>query len=157
MADNGFYDVWLALLEQPSHARFRRLLLDRAGVTLDAELARCLVNVDLRGPIGVLELAQRLEQNHPKASRSLDRLERLGLVTRATAPRDRRIKTAAATPKGHRLVEAIHLGRRRLLDEVFADWSEHDRAELARLARRFTDDVSRLVDAQLPNTGDDGA
>jgi hypothetical protein len=38
------------------------LILDRAGVTLDVELCRYLVYLDMRGPTGVLELVRRLEQ-----------------------------------------------------------------------------------------------
>ncbi|MFD1544905.1 MarR family winged helix-turn-helix transcriptional regulator [Nonomuraea guangzhouensis] len=145
-----YYEVWLEILGRTSRPRFVELLLDRAGVTLDADLCRYLVHIDLRGPIGVLELAELAEHNHPKSSRSLARLEQLGLITRASAPHDRRIKTASITAEGHRIVEAINQGRRRILQEVFADWSEHDQTELARLTRRFSDAMATLVDAQDP-------
>ena len=68
-------------------------------------------------------------------------------MTRAAAPHDRRIKTASVTAEGHRAVEAINQGRRRLLDEVFGDWNVRDRVELARLTRRFNDDMFALVEA----------
>jgi DNA-binding MarR family transcriptional regulator len=147
MADDDYYDVWLEMLGRTSRPRFISLILDRAGVTLSIDLCRYLVHVDLRGPIGVLELAELVEQNHPKVSRSLARLEELGLVRRAAAPHDRRIKTASVTAEGHRTVEAINQGRRRLLDEVFDGWSERDRVELARLTRRFSDGMFALVEA----------
>jgi DNA-binding MarR family transcriptional regulator len=150
MANEDYYDVWLEMLGRTSRPRFRALLLDRAGVTLDPDLAQCLVAVDLRGPIGVLELADLLDQNHPKASRSLARLEDLGLVRREAAAHDRRIKTASATPDGHRLVGAINAGRRRLLEEAMAGWSERDRAALARLTRRLSDSMFALMDAHEP-------
>jgi DNA-binding MarR family transcriptional regulator len=146
-ADDDYYDVWLGMLERTSRPRFRALILDRAGVTLGPDLAQYLVTIDLRGPIGVLELAELMEQNHPKASRTLARLEQLGLIRRAEADHDRRIKTASATPEGHRMVEAINQGRRRILDEAFSDWSERDRAALARLTRRFADSIVTLIDA----------
>lgn len=76
------------------------------------------------------------------------RLEQRGLIRRAEAPHDRRIKTATVTPEGHRVVEAINQGRRRVLDEVFAGWSARDRTELARLTRRFADGMFALVDAR---------
>jgi DNA-binding MarR family transcriptional regulator len=94
----------------------------------------------------VLELADLLGQNHPKASRSLARLEQLGLVQRGAADRDRRIKTAALTPEGDRVVQAINQGRRRLLEEAFAGWSEHDQAEFARLTRRLSDAMFALIE-----------
>jgi hypothetical protein len=58
----------LGMLERTSRPRFRALILDRAGVTLDPDLAAYLVHIDLRGPIGVLELAELTEQNHPKSA-----------------------------------------------------------------------------------------
>ncbi len=149
-AGGDYYDVWLAILERTSRPRFRALILDRAGITLDPDLAGLLVHIDLRGPIGVLELAELLEQNHPKVSRSLARLERAGLVSHGEAASDRRVKTAEVTPQGHRLVEAINQGRRRILAEVFAGWSEHDQAELARLTLRFADGILALVDSLPP-------
>jgi DNA-binding MarR family transcriptional regulator len=147
MSGDDYYEVWLEILGRTSRPRFRALILSRAGVTLDPDLAQYLVTVDIRGPIGVLELAELLDQNHPKTSRSLARLEQAGLVHRAAASHDRRIKTASVTPEGHRVVEAINQGRRRLLDEAFAGWSERDQAELARLKRRFADRIFALVEA----------
>jgi hypothetical protein len=48
------------------------------------------------------------------------------------------------------VVQAINAGRRRILDEASAGWSEHDRAELARLTRRFADDIFALVESLDP-------
>jgi len=150
-AGDDYYDVWIGLLGRTSRPRFRELLLDRAGVSLDPDLAQYLVLIDLHGPIGVLDLAELVEQNHPKASRSLARLEQLGLVRRGEAARDRRVKTAAVTTAGHDVVTAINQGRRRLLEEAFAGWSEPDRVALARLTQRFNDSVFALIDAMDPS------
>jgi len=160
MATEDYYDVWLDMVGRSSRPRFRELLLSRAGVEIDPGLAQYLVTIGMRGPIGVLELAGILDENHPKASRSLTRLEQLGLVSRAEADRDRRIKTAALTPAGRRVVEQINSGRRRVLDEALADWSEADRAALTRLTRRFSDAMFALVEAMEPTrraTGQSGA
>lgn len=148
MADDDYYDVWLGMLGRVSRPSFVALILDRAGVTLGADLCRYLVHIDLRGPVGVLELAELVERNHPKVSRSLARLEELGMVERGTAVHDRRIKTASVTAEGHRVVEAINVGRRRVLDEAFAGWSDRDRTELARLTGRFADAMFGLIDAK---------
>jgi DNA-binding MarR family transcriptional regulator len=146
MADD-YYDAWLDMLGRIARPRFLALILDRAGVTLEADLLQYLVHLDLRGPTGVLELAGLAGQNHPKVSRSLARLEELGLVTRAAASHDRRVKTAAPTAAGRRTVEAFNEGRRKLLADAFAGWSDHDRAELARLTRRLTDAMATLIEA----------
>jgi DNA-binding MarR family transcriptional regulator len=78
-------------------------------------------------------------------------------VRRAAAAHDRRIKTASVTAEGHQVVEAINNGRRRLLEEAFAGWSEHDRVTLARLTCRFSGDVFALVEAHdaPPRTAED--
>jgi DNA-binding MarR family transcriptional regulator len=149
-ASEDYYDVWLDIVGRTSRPRFRALLLSQAGVTLDLDLVQYLVNIDLRGPIGVLGLAELVEQNHPKVSRTLARLEQLGLVRREDAGHDRRIKTALVTPEGHRVVEAINQGRRRILDQAFAGWSDSDRATLARLTRRFSDRIFALTQALGP-------
>lgn len=146
MATDDYYDVWLEMLGRTPRPRFLEFLLDRAGVTIGVELAQYLVTIGVRGPIGVLELADSLDANHPKASRSLARLEQLGLVERADSAADRRVKTASLTPAGHEVVAAINRGRRRILDEAFAGWSERDRTELARLTRRFNDSIATMID-----------
>src|SRR3954468_23993527 len=80
-----YYDVWLDMLGRGSTPLDpalalgvgglppgpAALVLDRAGVTLDLDLFQYVVHLDLRGPIGVLELAELVDQNHPKVSRSL--------------------------------------------------------------------------------------
>jgi DNA-binding MarR family transcriptional regulator len=144
--DDDYYDVWLEMVGRTSRPRFRQMLLSRSGVTLDPELVPYLVLLELRGPTGVLELAELLEQNHPKASRALARLEELGLIERADAPHDRRVKTARVTSEGRRVAEAVNQGRRRILDEVFTGWSDEDKAALARLTRRFSDGVTALIE-----------
>jgi hypothetical protein len=45
---------------------------------------------------------------------------------------------------------AGHEGRRRLLDEALAGWSERDRTELARLNRRFSDSMLTLMESVGP-------
>ncbi len=102
----------------------------------------------------MLELAELVERNHPKVSRWLAKLEELGLVERRDAPHDRRIKAAMLTEAGRSVVEAINRGRRRVLEEAFTDWSERDRAELARLAGRFADAIVRLTEERRAAGGE---
>ena len=54
------------------------------------------------------------------------------------------------------MVEAINQGRRRLLEQAFAGWSDSDRATLARLTRRFSDRVFALTQALDPVPDQDG-
>lgn len=143
-SDPDYYDVWVSTLSGPRRDEFVALLLGYAGVDLGIDLARCLVTVSLHEPVGVLALADLLEQNHPKASRTLARLEELGLVARSPAA-DHRVKTASLTRAGRETVDAIDRGRRRLLDDAFRDWSDTDQATFARLSQRFSDRVAELI------------
>jgi len=54
------------------------------------------------------------------------------------------------------VVESINQGRRRLLDEALAGWSDRDRAELARLTRRFSDSMLTLIESLDPAPGEAG-
>lgn len=146
MADDDYYDVWLDMLGRTPRPGFVALILAKAGVTLDRQLCVYLVHLGLRGPLGVLELADLVEQNHPKVSRTLAKLEARGLVTREDAEHDHRVKTAALTDEGAKVVAKINQGRRVLLDEAFQGWSEADKATLARLTKRFSDAVAAMAE-----------
>ena len=151
-SEPDYYNVWMSVLGRTDRENdFRALLLEYAGVELDIELARSLVLVSLHEPIGVLALADLLGRNHPKASRTLAHLESLGLVGRSRGT-DQRIRAAVITPAGRTLVEQINQGRRRLLADVFRDWSTDDQAAFARLSQRYGDRVEELITARN-NTG----
>ena len=147
-SEPDYYNVWMSVLGRTDRENdVRALLLEYAGVELDIELARSLVLLSLHEPIGVLALAGLLGQNHPKASRVLARLEALGLVGRSRGT-DQRIRTASTTATGQRLVEQINQGRRRLLAEVFRDWTTADQAAFARLSKRYGDRIEELISAR---------
>ncbi len=54
---------------------------------------------------------------------------------------DSRVREAVITAKGKEMVRAIDAARERLAAVMFARWSKRDLRELARLLRRFTDDL----------------
>jgi len=123
-------------------------LLREAGVGLDRALFPLLVRLDMQGPMGVAELADRSGRDHTTISRQLAKLERLGLIARRESPRDRRRNAAKLTAKGTRIVRAIALARRRLLSRALSGWNETDRAALAELSRRFADTLIDFARAQ---------
>ncbi|GAB3395632.1 hypothetical protein GCM10027568_28010 [Humibacter soli] len=147
-SEPDYYDIWMSVLGRTDRENdFRALLLEYAGVELDAELARSLVLVSLHEPIGVLALADLLGQNHPKTSRMLAQLEALGLVDRSRGT-DQRIRTASTAAAGRTLIEQINQGRRRLLADVFRDWTNADQATFARLSQRYGDRIEELISAR---------
>lgn len=119
---------------QPDH-----MLLQRANVTLDRALFPLLVRIGMRGPIGVVELAELVGRDHSTVSRQVAKLEELDLVVRSPSKLDQRIKETVVTKAGGRMVEQIGAARNKIFEEALADWSAKDRAELTRLVRKLAD------------------
>ncbi|WP_394779880.1 MarR family winged helix-turn-helix transcriptional regulator [Undibacterium sp.] len=119
-------------------------LLKRADVSLDRALFPLLVRIGMRGPIGVVELAELAGRDHSTVSRQVARLEEMGLIIRSAGKTDQRVREAAVTEAGQLMVDQISEARNRLIDEALADWSNKDRAELARLVRKLADTALRF-------------
>ncbi len=119
-------------------------LIKEAGISLDRALFPLLVGIERRGPIGVVDLADRLGRDHTTVSRQVAKLKRLGLVKRRSSASDRRINQAVITHKGRLLIRALDAARMRLAAPILATWSDRDFAELVKLLRRFVHDLSEL-------------
>jgi len=116
-------------------------LIKEAGIALDRALFPPLVVIERRGPIGVVDLADRVGRDHTTVSRQVAKLESLGLVARRAPRTDRRVRQAVITDKGRVLTRALDAARLRMAAPIFATWSEQDFRDLVRLMRRFVDDV----------------
>ena len=103
--------------------------LEPAGIrtTQFSVLARLLEE----GPLPLTHLAGRLAMDRTTLARDLRPLERRGLVS-VSVGRDRRVRMAALTPAG-----------RRLVDEVRPRWKEVQREVRTQLGN---DHVARLMD-----------
>jgi DNA-binding MarR family transcriptional regulator len=118
------------------------MMVREAGVSLDRALFPLLVVIERRGPIGVVDLADRVGRDYTTVSRQVAKLESLGLVERQAAAADRRVSQATVTPKGKAMTIAVDKARERLGRTIFASWDERDVKELVRLTRKFADAVS---------------
>jgi DNA-binding MarR family transcriptional regulator len=94
---------------------------------------RTLLTVVKLGPVGAAQLAEALGFDKSVLSRQLHQLEKLGLVTRAQDPADRRAVIVAATPVGLARVEALGTVDRDEFRSRIAGWDRHDLNELVRL------------------------
>jgi DNA-binding MarR family transcriptional regulator len=117
------------------------ILLREAGVSLDRALFPLLVLAERRGPLGVGELADWVGRDYITVSRQMAKLESLGLVARRVSKTDRRVTEAVVTEKGCAMSEMLDAARERLAGSALAGWSERDLADLARLLRRFADNL----------------
>jgi DNA-binding MarR family transcriptional regulator len=116
-------------------------LIQEAGIALDRALFPLLVGIERRGPIGVGELADLVGRDYTTVSRQVARLASLRLVVRRASKADKRVREAAITAKGRVMTDALDAARERLAAMLLADWSKQDLQDLARLMRRFVDDL----------------
>lgn len=114
-------------------------LIEEAGFRLDRALFPLLVGIERYGPIGVVDLADRVERDHTTISRQVAKLESLGLVRRRTSAADRRLREAVITPKGKAMTDLVDAARERIGRAVFEAWQPRELDELVRLTRKFAD------------------
>jgi DNA-binding MarR family transcriptional regulator len=118
------------------------VLIREAGIPLDRALFPLLVCIERFGPIGVVDLADRVGRDYTTVSRQVSRLEDLGLVRRQGRAADRRVREAVISPKGKAMTDLVDAARERIGRAIFASWDAHDIDELVRLMRKFADAVS---------------
>lgn len=116
------------------------ILLAEAGVSIDRALFPLLVRLG-SGRASVAELADKVGRDYTTVSRQLAKLEELKLIERADGQGDRRRREAILSADGKRTVRAISAARRRLLSKILEQWSESDKTMLAKLMRRFADEM----------------
>jgi DNA-binding MarR family transcriptional regulator len=114
-------------------------LIKEAGIRLDRALFPLLVGIDRFGPIGVVDLADRVGRDYTTVSRQIAKLESLGLAERQASAADRRVRQATITAKGKAMTGLVDAARERLGRAIFRNWEARDVDELARLTRKFAD------------------
>ena len=116
-------------------------LIRAAGIPLDRALFPLLVGIERFGPIGVVDLADRVGRDYTTVSRQVAKLEGLGLVQRRGSATDRRVRQAVITRKGKAMTDRVDAARERIGRAIFATWDARDIDELVRLMRKFADAV----------------
>ncbi|CAM3579467.1 MarR family transcriptional regulator [Rouxiella silvae] len=118
-------------------------MVKEAGISLDRALFPLLVLVERLGPIGVVELADRVGRDYTTVSRQIAKLETLGLVDRQGKASDRRVRESMITQKGKTMTDSIDEARERIGLAIFANWDSEDVTNLVRLMRRFAEDIKQ--------------
>ncbi len=117
------------------------MMVREAGISLDRALFPLLVVIERRGPIGVVDLADRIGRDYTTVSRQIAKLESLGLIGRQAGAADRRVREAIVTAKGKTMTDAVDAARERIGRRIFATWDDHEFAEFIRLMQKFADAV----------------
>lgn len=113
-----------------------RFLREAAGFPLSVSQLHLLKLVALHGEHPVGEVAAFLGVSAAAASKNVEKLVRLGLVTRSTPEEDRRIASLRISPRGREVLDGYDSRERALLESVVGDLGEEDAAALARLLER---------------------
>jgi DNA-binding MarR family transcriptional regulator len=107
-------------------------VLDELDTSISQAGLRALLVLDDHGGCTLGELAHRVPLSQSATSRMVDRLVLSGLVQRSPRPGDRRQLQVSMTPAGRALVTRLTERRRALIEEIVADLTTADRAELLR-------------------------
>lgn len=117
------------------------VLIKEAGIALDRALFPLLVGVERFGPIGVVEMADRVGRDYTTVSRQIAKLESLGLVERRGSAADGRVREAVITAKGKTMTDRVDAAREKIGRAIFKTWDPRDIDDLARLMRKFADAI----------------
>jgi DNA-binding MarR family transcriptional regulator len=114
-------------------------MIKAAAIPLDRALFPLLVGIERFGPIGVVELADRVGRDYTTVSRQVAKLESLGLAQRRASAADRRVREAVITRKGKAMTDAVDAARDKMGRAIFETWDARQMDELVRLMRKFAD------------------
>ncbi|MBM7043560.1 MarR family winged helix-turn-helix transcriptional regulator [Rhizobium lusitanum] len=115
------------------------VLIKEAGIPLERALFPLLVSIERFGPIGVVDLADRIGRDYTTVSRQVAKLESLDLVARQAGAADRRVREAVIAPKGKLMTDAVDAARDRIGSSILGAWDINDIDELVRLMRKLAD------------------
>jgi DNA-binding MarR family transcriptional regulator len=116
-------------------------LISKAAIPLDRALFPLLVLVDIYGPIGVVDLADRVGRDYTTVSRQIAKLRSAGLVERNAATKDRRSRASVVTAKGKAMTSAVEAAREKMVRRIFKTWDPQQIDEFVRLLRKFADAI----------------
>jgi DNA-binding MarR family transcriptional regulator len=116
-----------------------KALIEEAAIPLDRALFPLLVGIERFGPIGVVDLADRVGRDYTTVSRQVAKLESLGLAERRESLADRRVREAMVTANGRAMTDAVDAARDRMGRDIFETWDPREMDELVRLMRKFAE------------------
>src|SRR4051812_37001556 len=115
----------------------KRSMLADADPALSWTDAWLLGRITDTGPVRLSQLADWQEVDRSTMTTQVRRLEHLGMVDRATDPRDGRAVLVSATREGAARHRRTKQTARVLYEELLADWSEVDLRAAAQVAGRL--------------------
>ncbi|SLM62208.1 MULTISPECIES: MarR family winged helix-turn-helix transcriptional regulator [Dickeya] len=139
---DDLHDALLTIVGVFNRPQRDELMIKESGIQLDRALFPLLVQISRFGPIGVVELADRVGRDYTTVSRQVAKLEETGLAQRQKNIKDKRVNEAIITEAGKAMTDKIDATRARIYRHVFEEWQDHERTELTRLLRKFVMDFA---------------
>ena len=137
----SLHDSLLIIVSTMNRPQRDEEMVRKAGINLDRALFPLLVTVERKGPIGVVELADRIGRDYSTVSRQVAKLESAGLVARVESATDRRLREAVITPQGKAMTDAVDIARDEMGRAIFSSWDEAEFEDLVRLIKKFAHDL----------------
>ncbi|TDQ00356.1 MarR family winged helix-turn-helix transcriptional regulator [Labedaea rhizosphaerae] len=125
--------------------------LEKVTDTLTLTQFRALRTVAERTPVTMGQVAKELGINPSSVTRACERLVALGLVERATNPRNKRETLLAPTAAGCQLLTQVDQDRRRVLTTVLDSMPDDARTAVLRSFAQF----ARFAESVMPADGAD--
>lgn len=135
------HDALISIVSTMNRPQRDEEMIRQAGIRLDRALFPLLIGVERLGPIGVVDLADRVGRDYTTVSRQVAKLAALGLVERRAADNDARMRVATITPQGKAMTDAVDGARDARARELFKSWSTEDFDNMVRLVRRLADAI----------------
>jgi DNA-binding MarR family transcriptional regulator len=107
-----------------------KVLIKRAGVSLDTALFPLLMRIGLQGPIGIVELSDQVNRDYSTVSRQVDKLIHLGVAEASNEAKDKRVRYTVATAAGKEIINKIVKTRKIMMREALKDWSATELSQL---------------------------
>jgi DNA-binding MarR family transcriptional regulator len=125
-------------------ARLHRWATRQAGLPMSQAHARLLAQIDELGPARIGDLARADHCSQPTMTTQVQRLEELGLVSRAPDPVDARAVLVDATRAGRRLLGEMRRARAAAVAPLLAQLSAAERDTI----RGALDIMTALLDSE---------
>ncbi len=133
--------------------RLHQLMGEQARVELGEHLHLTLAMLGAGQPMRVSDLAAQLDVERSTVSRRVTELVRLGLVTRAVDPDDRRAAVLELTRPGERALGRIQDAWHHTLLELTASWPAKQRSETTTQLTRLADSLEMLLGRDQAEAG----
>ena len=133
----------IPLVRYLSSPRTWRQIAVATDVPLDRARYVVLRAVAESEPVRTTALAEQVGVDPSTMSRHVSILEAAALVARVADPADGRAQSVSLTPAGRRVMEKVRAARHDLITDALGDWDDADRAQLASLLARLSDDFVR--------------